>query len=417
VNRLGRVWWGLVDQAVVSLGVATVTVDGAASLPAADFGALATALAAFYLMQAVVRGLVSNVYILRFSAEPTIPAGPAANAQSAALLLALAMSAVLAGAAAVTGGGTLAGAAAALAVAAPFLLLQDLRRAILVSAGATRRSAAANALALAGQLTGALALHVTGHVTAPALFLVWGAAAALAVAAVQVPTGSPAHLAGLREWMASSRPYCPLLLTQELSLTGTNQVPLLVVAAISGVGVVGALRAAALLLTPMAVAHQAVGRLIVAEASRVDRSELLRFSVRCQAAFLVAWGAWLVLVAAVPARLLGRLLGENLAGALVALPGMAAFGAAAMLTIGPIAALMVSDRLVTSVVTRLALAPLLVGIPSLVAASGAGVGAIAGGFGAFGACSVVVTNLADWVLLRRPAVAVPARALGVGAGG
>lgn len=404
MNRLRRVSWGIVDQALVSLASALVTVQGAATLPAADFGVLATALAAFYLALSVVRGMVSEVYILRFAAARAVPLDQPGGAQATTVLLALAMSLVLVATAMVNGDGSVR-VLLALVVALPFLLLQDVRRAILVSSALTRRSAASSALVLVGQLVGGAALHVTHRETAPALLLVWASAAATGIMLVRIPGADRVPIVtGSREWLRHSRPYWPPLLTEALSLNGASQVPIFLVAGLAGTGVVAGLRAAVLLLAPMTVLHQAVGQLIVAEAARVDRARLPRFSVFCQAAFLAAWILWVSVLLASPNWILAHVVGASLPSALVALPGMTAFAAANMLAAVPAATLRVTGGLGTAVATRLLLIPPLVGAPILLAAASASTGQIAGGFGAYGLCSLVVWNTVSRRSLRRSAV-------------
>jgi hypothetical protein len=282
-----RLSWGLVDQAVVSLTAALVSVGGATLLPTVAFGRLATALAAYYLVLAPFRAVVGETYVVRYARAA--PPGVSALVRTAAVRLALAAGALLA---LVTLGfrdPAARGMLLALAVTVPALLLQDARRAVLVAAGRTRRSAASSAVVLAGQVAGTAALRGAGVVSAAALLLVWGAAAAVSLVAVRVADTAPAG-GGVRAWLAGGRRLWPRFLVEALTLSAASQLPLLLVAATGGAEVNAGIRAATLLLAPVSVLQQAVGQLVVAEATRVPARWLRRFAWRGEVLFLAPRG-------------------------------------------------------------------------------------------------------------------------------
>jgi hypothetical protein len=392
-----------VDQVIVSGSGAAVSIQGATLLPTADFGRLATALAGFYLLLAPLRAVVGEVYVVRFAhASPHVPAGFAGQAQAAAARMSLLAAAALGGGAAVgVRDPASRGVVVALAVAAPALLLQDVRRAILVAAARTRRSATASAIVLVGQLAGGAVLEASGSVSAPALLLVWGGSAAASALAVRVSADRVRGNGGVRRWLAGGVQYWPRFLVEALAQSAASQLPLLLVAGIAGASVNAGIRAAALLVAPLTVLQQAVAQLVVAESARLPRAGLRSFAARGQLALLLASGGWLSAVTLIPGSLLTHVVGGNLSAARAALPGIAVFVAGSLLVVPPAAVLRTTGNVRTAMMIRLALAPLLVVLPVVLAVGARTAGPVAAGFGAFGVCSVLVWTVAGRTVLRR----------------
>lgn len=413
MTRLRRLSWGVVDQVLVSLCGAVVSVQGALMLPVAQFGVLATVLAVFYLALAGSRALVAEVYTVRYAGDPArIPATAPGLAQQVVLRLSVVLSAVLVGVAVLAlPAGSGRGVLITLAVVLPLLLAQDLRRAVLIAAARTRRSALSSGVMLAGQVLGGVVLQATGRGSAGTVLLVWGCGAALSILTVRTsPVGRRPSMrqppGGVRGWLVDGRAYWPRFLTEAVAQAGAGQLPLLLVAAVAGSTLVGGIRAAALVLCPVVVVHQAVAQMIVAEAARVRRALLARFSAVAQLGFLGLCAGWLAVVEVLPHRWLALLVGPNLTAALAALPGLAVFYAANLMITAPAATMRVTGHVQVSVTTRLLLAPLLIGLPTALALHGGSVGGVAAGFGAFGAVAVGVWN----VVSRRVLAGDPAAA-------
>jgi hypothetical protein len=401
-----RLSWGLVDQAAVSLTAALVSVGGATLLPTLAFGRLATALAAYYLLLAPFRAVVGETYVVRYARAA--PAGASALVQTAAVRLAVGAGGVLALVALAFRDPAARHVLLALAAAVPVLLVQDARRAVLVAAGRTRRSAASSAVVLAGQVAGTVAVRLAGVASAAALLLVWGAAAVLSVATVRVSDTAPAG-GGVRAWLAGGRRLWPRFLVEALTVSAAGQLPLLLVAGIGAAAVNAGIRAATLLLAPVYVLQQAVGQLVVAEASRLPARRLRRFATHGSVVFLALAAGWALVVAVLPAGLLRHLVGANLPAARAALPGIATYVGAALVTLPAAGALRASGHVQAAMMVRLALAPLLVGLPVLAALGAATPARVAAGFGAFGVLSTVVWTITAGWMLRDPARAETAR--------
>lgn len=393
--RVRRVSWGLVDQALVSLGSAAVSLQGASQLPVRDFGLLATAIACSYLALSVVRGTVSEVYVARLvHSGGSLPSGTAGLAQGAAIQLG-----GLAGCIFLVLGLLLPADGSvflALAVTLPLLLMQDVRRALLIGVGRTRRSATSSAVAMVGQLAGGLALHLTHRVSGPALLLVWAAAVALSIAVVHLPAGRIRLHRAAREWLTAGKAYWPRFLTETAVQSVASQVPLLVLAALGAPAVVAGLRAATLLLSPVVLLHQAVGQLVVVEAGRVRRHRLGAFMLACQFGLFAVAAAWVCVVYLLPDSWMSMAIGANLGPAEQALPGMALLSGSLLMSLAPSATLRVIGRFVTAVRIRLVTAPMLLGIPILLAIVDAPINRTAGGFGAAAVLALVTWNFCAW---------------------
>lgn len=403
-TRLRRLGWGIIDQALVSATGAAVTLQGAATLPPAEFGRLSAVLAGYYFLLTTMRALVSEVYLVRFAGAPDrLPAGAARWAQVATIRLSLAAAAgpLLAAVAAplpVASRQIL----AAAAVALPLLIWQEVRRAVLLAAARPARSAASSALVLAGQAAGGLGLRLADRVSGPALLLCWAAGAALAVACV--PAGDRGRLPGRRpgawRWLVEGRAYWPRFLCQDMSQGGSSQVALLLVAATAGTVVVAAIRTAILLLAPLVLLQQAAAYFAMAEATRVRPAGHWRFVVVCQLGGLLTGGAWLVVLALVPRPALAVVVGANLAAGLTALPGMALFAIGSLLLAAPVAALRGSGHVQAGMALGVALMPVLLAAPALIALRGGNAAEVAGAFGAFGVLSALTWTVASATVLR-----------------
>jgi hypothetical protein len=401
-SRIGRLGWSVVDQALVSLTGAAVTVQGAASLAPVEFGRLSAVLAGYYFLLTGLRAVVGEVYLVRFAGAPDrLPLGTPRWAQLTTLTLSGAVAAGLLGAVAAPLPASTRQILAALAIALPLLLWQEIRRAILLAAARPARSAASSALVLAGQGTGGLVLRLADRVSGPGLLLCWAAGAALAIGCVPVADWRrvPGR-AGAWRWLAEGRAYWPRFLCQDMSQGGASQAALLLVAGAAGTLVVAGVRTALLLLAPLIMLQQAAAYFAMAEATRVRPAGHWRFVVVCQAGAITAGAAWLAALALVPRSALGVLVGENLAAGLDALPGMALFAVGTLLLAAPVAALRGAGHVQAGMALGVALMPVLLAAPTLIAIRGGTAAEVAGAFGAFGVLSAVAWTVACATLLR-----------------
>ncbi|CAM5282310.1 Oligosaccharide flippase family protein OS=Streptomyces tendae OX=1932 GN=GUR47_06485 PE=4 SV=1 [Streptomyces tendae] len=308
---VGRLSWGLADQAASSLSNFVVGVYVARSLGLTAFGVFSLAWVTYGVVLNVSRGLATDPLVVRFSgvAGPSWR-GAVARSSGTALLVGSGIGTV----SLVTGlaiGGRVGAAFAALGVVLPGLLLQDAWRYSFFAAGAGRK-AFINDVVWAVALVPAMvvAAHV-GSVTA--FLLAWGGSAAAAAVYGCFQSGIRPRVAGAREWHRDHRDLGYRYLAENVGVSGASQIRAYGLGAIVGVGAVGVIRGAELLLGPFLAVLMGLSLVTVAESARVLRQAPERLGRFCfllgggQSVAAVLWGAALLLV---PDRLGGLVLGD-----------------------------------------------------------------------------------------------------------
>ncbi|MFD0033455.1 hypothetical protein ACFVY1_33045 [Streptomyces sp. NPDC058293] len=308
---VGRLSWGLADQAASSLSNFVVGIYVARSLGVTAFGVFSLAWVTYGVVLNVSRGLATDPLVVRFSGvSDTSWRGAVARSSGTALGVgaALGAAAVVAGLAL---GGRVGPAFACLGVMLPGLLLQDAWRFSFFAAG-TGRKAFVNDLVWGVALVPALV--VAAHVgTVAAFVLAWGASATVAAGYGCLQSGIRPQLAGARGWLREQRDLGYRYLVENVSLSGASQLRAYGLGAIVGVGAVGAVRGAELLLGPFLAVLMGLSLVTVPEAARVLRRAPHRLGHFClllgggQAAAALAWGGALLLM---PERLGDLVLGD-----------------------------------------------------------------------------------------------------------
>ncbi|MBD0692175.1 hypothetical protein, partial [Streptomyces sp. CBMA123] len=297
---LGRLSWGLADQAASSMTNFAVGVYVARELGVTAFGVFSLAWLTYGVVLNVARGLATDPLVVRFSGVPEAPWRVAAARASGA---ALAVGTVLGAVCLLVGlglGGRVGSAFACLGVVLPALLLQDAWRFAFFAAG-TGRKAFANDLAQAVALVPAML--VAARVGSVAAFLLaWGASAAVAAGYGCLQSGLRPRVAQARGWLREQRDLGSRYLVENVSLSGASQLRAYGLGAIVGVGAVGAVRGAELLLGPFLALLMGLSLVTVAEAARVLRRAPRRLGRFClhlgggQAVAALLWGAALLLM-------------------------------------------------------------------------------------------------------------------------
>ncbi|WKU48992.1 hypothetical protein Q3V23_35735 [Streptomyces sp. VNUA116] len=296
----GRLSWGLADQAASSLSNFVVGIYVARSLGLAAFGVFSLAWVTYGVVLSVSRGLATDPLVVRFSGVPEASwRGAVARSSGAALGVGAAVGAasLVAGLAV---GGSVGPAFACLGVVLPGLLLQDAWRYAFFAAG-TGRKAFVNDLVWGIALVPAMV--VAARVGSVAAFvLAWGASAAVAAAYGCFQSGIRPRVAGAREWLREHRDLGYRYLVENTCVSGASQLRAYGLGAIAGVGAVGAVRGAELLLGPFLALLMGLSLVTVAEAARVLRRAPHRLGTFClvlgggQAAAALLWGGALLLL-------------------------------------------------------------------------------------------------------------------------
>ncbi|EPJ34464.1 hypothetical protein STAFG_8505 [Streptomyces afghaniensis 772] len=264
------------------------------------FGVFSLAWVTYGVVLNVSRGLATDPLVVRFSGVPDA-SWRAAVARSSGT--ALGVGAALGAACLVAGpalGGSVGAAFACLGVVLPGLLLQDAWRFSFFAAGAGRK-AFVNDLVWGVALVPAMVVAArVGSVGA--FVLAWGASAAVAAGYGCLQSGTRPRMTGARGWLREQRDLGYRYLVENVSLSGASQLRAYGLGAIVGIGAVGAVRGAELLLGPFLAVLMGLSLVTVPEAARVLRQAPHRLGTFClllgggQAAAALLWGGSLLLV-------------------------------------------------------------------------------------------------------------------------
>ncbi|WP_432156234.1 hypothetical protein [Streptomyces sp. bgisy153] len=296
----GRLSWGLADQAASSMSNFAVGIYVARSLGVAAFGVFSLAWVTYGVVLNVARGLATDPLVVRFSGVSDASwRGAVARATGTAI----GVGGVVGAACLVTGlllGGRVGPAFACLGVMLPGLLLQDAWRFSFFAADAGRK-AFVNDVVWGVALVPALVLAARVG-TVAAFVLAWGASATVAAGYGYVQSGIRPRAAEARGWLREQRDLGYRYLVENVSLSGASQVRAYGLGAIAGVGAVGAVRGAELLLGPFLAVLMGLSLVTVPEAARVLRQAPHRLGRFClllgggQAAAALVWGGALLLM-------------------------------------------------------------------------------------------------------------------------
>ncbi|MFH8468181.1 hypothetical protein [Streptomyces sp. NPDC017991] len=297
---VGRLSWGLADQAASSMTNFAVGIYVARSLGLTAFGVFSLAWLTYGVVLNVARGLATDPLVVRFSGVPEASWRSAAARSSGA---ALGVGTVLGAVCLLVGlglGGRVGPAFACLGLALPALLLQDAWRFAFFAAGAGRK-AFFNDLVWGVALIPAMVIAARVD-TVAAFVLAWGASAAVAAGYGCFQSGIRPRLTRARGWLREQRDLGYRYLVENVSLSGAGQLRAYGLGAIVGVGAVGAVRGAELLLGPFLALLMGLSLVTVAEAARVLRRAPHRLARFClllgggQAVAALLWGAALLLM-------------------------------------------------------------------------------------------------------------------------
>lgn len=296
----GRLSWGLADQAASSISNFAVGIYVARSLGLTAFGVFSLAWVTYGVVLNVSRGLATDPLVVRFSG---VPAASWRTAVARASGTALGVGTVLGAVSLVFGlalGGPVGTAFACLGAVLPGLLLQDAWRFAFFAAGAGRK-AFVNDMVWAVALVPAMVVAArTGGVGS--FVLAWGVSAAVAAVYGGFQAGLWPRPTGARAWLREHHDLGSRYLVENVTNSGASQLRAYGLGAIVGVGAVGVVRGAELLLGPFLAVLMGLSLVTVAEAARVLRRAPHRLASFClllgggQAVAATLWGGALLLV-------------------------------------------------------------------------------------------------------------------------
>ncbi|HEY6793315.1 MAG TPA: hypothetical protein VI248_01390 [Kineosporiaceae bacterium] len=299
---VGRLGWGVADQAVSSLGNFALGLYAARTFGAASFGAFSLAFVTYTVVLNASRGIATDPLLVRHSgSEGDTWRRSAASASGTALVVGAAGAAlsILVGLVMPDPVGS---AFVALGVGLPGLMLQDSWR-FCFFAGRRSSSAFLNDVVWGLLLVGVLA--AMDHTGARSMFrclIAFGLTAlASAVFGVAQARVVPRPLRAAA-WLREHRQLAGRYLIENVSASGASQIRSSVLGAVAGLAPVGYVRSAEMLMGPFAVVLMGVSQVAVPEASRVFHRTPRRLGQFClavggvQAVAAFAWGAVLLLV-------------------------------------------------------------------------------------------------------------------------
>ena len=394
-----RTMWSILDQAASSIGNLALSVLVARYSTPREFGAFGLAFATYLLMLGASRGLCSLPLTLRFSAADDAERRHAARCSvglSAAFGCLLAFPVLVVG---LMVHGVMRQGLLPLALITPALLVQDSWRYAFFAMAIPIQSMWNDLVWTGAQLVLFGGLIATGHATVSALFLTWGFGAAVAAAFGVVQSKLWPTVRGGLLWLRAQRDIAPSLTLESIAVSGSSQLTLFCVAAAGGLTSVAALRAAGVVLGPIATLFTGVVFALAPEAVRLHRrapERLVQFTTGAAIALatIAAIGGCASLL--IPAHIGRALLGDNWAiGRPLFLPltlGLAATGA----LIGA----MVGMRVLLAAKQTLVIRLVLLGSSMLAGSVGVLVGGAAGAQLGMSLAGCAVTVLA-WVWFRR----------------
>jgi glycosyltransferase involved in cell wall biosynthesis/O-antigen/teichoic acid export membrane protein len=311
---VGRLSWGVADQALSSLTNFAVGIVVARSLGIRELGAFSIAFATYQVAVNASRGLATDPLAVRYSGTEVLHWRRAVGSSTG---MATAVGLVTGACCAVAGlllAGATGAALLALGVMLPGLLLQDSWRFAFFSAGRGGQ-AFANDLVWGLTLIPMLVAIVESGPPGVAWFiLAWGGSATVAAVIGGMQVRLVPRLSQARSWLRQHRDLASRYLAENLSISGAYQLRAYGLGAIAGLHAVGALRGAELMLGPFNVILMGIGMMAVPEAVGVLRRSVRELRLFClllgcgQAGAAAAWGAALLL-------LLHRGLGSRVLGA------------------------------------------------------------------------------------------------------
>jgi O-antigen/teichoic acid export membrane protein len=376
-----RASWSIADQGLSSLTNFALTIIVARSASVGEFGAFELTLSIYLFALGASRAISSEPLMVRHSDD----SGPGV-AQAAAQATGVAVVVAVVAAPVCVGVGTLleepsGHAVRALALCLPGLLLQDAWRFAFFAAGHPAKAAANDALWGISQLVIVGWLVQRQGSTIADFVLAWGASATLAAAVGAVQAGVVPRPLDMAHWLRRHRDLGPRFLGEFAVGLGSFQLSLWLIGFIGGLAVLGAIRAASVVLGPLrilliAAPGAAIPELVRLRTGSVQRVTRTVTTISLALGLLIgAWGvgAWLL-----PASIGELVVGDSWEPARRVLLLITLSWSGLGLATGPMIGLRALAAARRSFRTRLLVAPALLFLPVIGVALGGLTGAGAG---------------------------------------
>lgn len=312
-----RAGWSTVDQVVSSLSNFALSILVARQVSVREYGAFALSFALYGYLVTVSRLLVSQPLAIRYSGvEPTEFSCAARQSTGAAIIVALVPAAGMV-AAGIAVGGMVGPSLIATAALLPGLLLQDSWRTVFVASGRPRAAALNDTAWGIVQVAFVLAVSSVGRGSAVGYLLAWGLAGCVAAALGAVQAGFVPAPGEAWRWLAAHWDLSRYFVSELVAINGATQLMLIMVAAIGGLSVTGALRGAQVLTGPVTILTLSGMAFVIPELARrhwIVGRRLLRVALGISGAVVVLATAWGILLLVLPDAIGRQLMGSTWAG-------------------------------------------------------------------------------------------------------
>lgn len=304
-----RAGWGIADQALSSLTNLALGIVVARSVTTDDFGAFSLAFATYLLVMGVTRAVAAQPLVIRYATcSPDQWREATGRSVGSALVIGLAAAAGSV-VVALVAAGPVRETFLALALTFPGLMMQDTWR-FAFFAKSDERSAFANDLVWAMLLLGPLVFVLArGDVSVFTATVGWGAAATAAAAYGVVQAGTAPRMREARAWWREHRGLIPAYVGEFGATAGAEHLSLFAIGGVANLAVVGALRAAEIVLGPVRSLFQGVRQVAQPEAVRIVATQ--RHLVR-SAALLSLGLAGIAVIGGIALLLLPDAVGQSL---------------------------------------------------------------------------------------------------------
>jgi O-antigen/teichoic acid export membrane protein len=309
-----RAGWSTADQVISSLSNFALSVLVARQVTVTEYGAFALSFALYGYLVTVSRLLVSQPLAIRYSgADPAAFSHAARQSTGAAIMVALAPAAGMTVVGSIVGG-TVGPTLIATAALLPGLLLQDAWRTVFIARGQPRVAAANDAAWGVFQVAFVLAVSAAGRGSAVGYLSAWGLAGCVAAALGAVQAGfTPAPREAWR-WLAAHWDLSRYFVSELIAINGATQLMLILVAAVGGLSVTGALRGAQVLTGPVTILAMSGMAFVIPELARrpwIVGRRLIKACLGVSGAVVLLATAWAALLLVLPDALGRQLMGNT----------------------------------------------------------------------------------------------------------
>ena len=313
-KAVGRLGWGVADQAMSSISNFAVNIYIARTLGSVQYGAFGLAYVTYGFALNASRGLATDPLLVRFSGTniPTWRRAVASCTGTATVVGLVTGAGILAVATMLDGTARLA--FLALGLTMPGLLLQDSWRFAFFALGRGGQAFINDAVWVLALLPALVVLRVTGHANVFWFVLAWGASAGVGAAVGPLQARVMPRLPRADRWVSRHRDLGPRYLLEGILGSGSTQIRNYGVGLLLGLAAVGYVQAASTLMGPFMVIFFGMGLVTLPEAARLLRRSVRRMMLFCtavgggMAVLGLTWGV--VLLVALPRGLGHLVLGQ-----------------------------------------------------------------------------------------------------------